>query len=249
MATVVGVMAGKGGQGVSTLSVNLAAGFQQKFLGAQVILAELRPGLGGISFQMGYTNPQGLTELLKKKGQDIQRGVLEKTLVTHKSGFKMLLSSYQPTDVALFSNGEQMTSIVRELAQMAQYLVLDLGVGLHPTTERALEQCTRLILIVEPDPHTILHSKSLIEGLKKIGYPSDKIIAALVHRVRTEQAMSAVDVQRALGLEISSVFTPAPELAFKAIQMHQAMVVTEPDSFTAQQMLKLVDQIMEPVAA
>ena len=106
-----------------TLSVNLAAGFQQKFPEARVILAELQPGLGDISFQMGYTNPQGLSELLKKKGQDIHRGVVENALVAHKSGLKMLLSSYQPTDVALFSNGEQMTSIVRELARMSQYLV------------------------------------------------------------------------------------------------------------------------------
>ena len=234
---------------MSTLSVNLATRFQQKFPGSQVNLAELRPGLGDISFQMGYTNPQGLSELLKKKGQDIHRGVVENALVTHKSGLKMLLSSYRPTDVALFSNGEQMTSIVRELARMAQYLVLDLGVGLHPTTERALEQCTKLIVVVEPDPHTILQANILIDDLKEIGFSSDKIIAVLIHRVRTEQAMNVTDVQRALGLEITAVFTPAPELAFRAIQMQQAMVALEPDSFTAQQTLKLVNQIMEPVAA
>lgn len=102
---------------------------------------------------------------------------------------------------------------------------------------------------MEPDPHTLQHSKSLIEGLKKIGFSTDKIIAVLVHRVRTEQAMNAVDAQRALGVEIDTVFTPAPELAFNAIQMHKAMVAAEPDSFIAQQTMKLVNQIMEPVAA
>jgi DNA-binding response OmpR family regulator len=249
LPTVIGVMAGKGGQGVSTLSANLATAFQQRFGGAQVLLAELRPGRGDISIQFGYTNPQGLSELLKKKVQDIHRGVVENALVTHKSGLKMMLSSYQPSDVALFSNSEQMTSIVRELSKMAPYVVLDLGVGLHPTTEKALDQCTKLIIVVEPDPHTLPHTKSLIEDLKKIGFSANKIMAVMVHRVRTEQTMNAADIQRELELEFSAVFTPAPELAFRAVQMHQSMLTVEADSFTAQQTLKLVKLIMEPAPA
>ena len=249
LATIVGVLAGKGGQGVSTLSVNLSTGFQRRVPGAQVILAELRPGRGDISVQMGYANPQGLSELLKKKAPDIHRGVVENALVTHKSGLRMLLSSYQPTDVALLSNGEQMAVVIRELARMAPYLVLDLGVGLHPTTQHAIKQCSKLVLVVEPDPHTMVQIKSLVDDLKKIGFSANKIVAVLVHRVRTDQAMNVADVQRTLGLEIGTVFTPAPELAFKAAQLQQAMIAVEPDSFIAQQTLKLVNQIMEPVTA
>ncbi len=248
LATVIGVMAGKGGQGVSTLSINLAAGFYQRFNGAQVLLAELQPGRGDIGIQFNYANPQGLNELLKKNVQDIHRGVVENALVSHKSGLKMLLSSYQPTDVALFSAGEQMNVIVRELSRLATYVVMDLGVGLHPTTQRALEYCTKLIIVVEPDPHAMPHTKSLIENLKKIGFSNEKITAVIVNRVRTEQAMNAAEIQRALGLEISTVFTPAPELAYQAQHSHQSMLAVQPDSFTAQQTLKLVNLITSPPA-
>lgn len=249
LATVIGVMAGKGGQGVSTLSVNLATGFQRRNPGAQVILLELRPGRGDIGIQIGYTNPQALSDLLKKKVQNIHHSVVENALVTHKSGLKMLLSSHDPMDATLMANGEQTTAIIQELARMASYLVLDLGVGLHPTTQHALQQCSKVVVVVEPDPHAMAHAHSLIDDLKKIGVSENKILAVVVHRVRTEQAMNAADVQRALGLEINAVFTPAPELAFRAIQMHQTMVTLEPDSYTAQQTLKLVDKIMEPVTA
>jgi CheY-like chemotaxis protein/MinD-like ATPase involved in chromosome partitioning or flagellar assembly len=249
LPTVIGIMAGKGGQGVSTLAVNLATAFQQQFTGAKVLFAELRPGCGDIGIQFGYKNPQGLNELLKKNNPDIHRGVVENSLITHKSGLRMLLSSNQPSDVGLFSNGEQMSSIVRELSRIAPYLVLDLGVGLHTTTEKALDQCTKLIIVVEPDPHTMPHTKSLIENLKEIGFSANKIIAVMVHRVRTEQAMNAADLQRELGLEISAVFTPAPELAYQAAQIHQSMLTVEPESFTAQQTKKLAKLIIEPVPA
>lgn len=247
VSTVVGVMAGKGGQGTSTLAVNLAFGFQQRFAGSQVLLAELRPGRGDVSTLFGYTNPQGLNDLLKKNPQDIHRSTVENALVTHKSGIKMLLSSYRPQDVSLFSAAEQMGALVRELARMVPYAVLDLGVGLHPANQRALEQCTKLIIVVEPDPRTMLQTKGLIDDLDKIGFPKNKVMAVMVNRVRTDQSMSAADIQRTLGVEMSGVFTPAPELAYQAAQAHLSMVAMDPESFTAQQTLKLIDLITEPV--
>jgi Flp pilus assembly CpaE family ATPase len=159
----------------------------------------------------------------------------------------MLLSSYQPLDVSLFSSAEQMSAIVRAISQLAQFAVLDLGVGLHASTQSALQQCDRLIILAEPDPHTIIHTKSLMDDLDAIGYPKNKILAVMVSRVRTDLALSATDIQRTLGLEIAAVFTPAPELAFHAAQMHQSMLAMDPNSFTAQQTAKLVKQLKQPV--
>jgi MinD-like ATPase involved in chromosome partitioning or flagellar assembly len=191
-----------------------------------------------------------LNDLLKKKSQDIRRASVENALVTHKSGIRMLVSSYSPLDVSLFSAADQMAAIVRELAKIAPFTVIDLGVGLHPSTQRALELCTKLIVVVEPDPHTMIHTKSLLDDLNTIGFPANKITAAMVHRVRTDQAMSAAEIQRVLGIEVSAVFTPAPELAFRAQQTHLSMLAADPESFTAQQTLKLVNFLTEePEAA
>jgi hypothetical protein len=68
----------------------------------------------------------------------------------------------------------------------------------------------------------------------------------MVHRVRTEQAMSASDVQKAIGAKVEAVFTPAPELAYQAARVTDAMVLVEPDSFTAQQTAKYVNLLLQP---
>ncbi|HEX9597392.1 MAG TPA: hypothetical protein VF982_10975, partial [Anaerolineales bacterium] len=70
-----------------------------------------------------------------------------------------------------------------------------------------------------------------------------------VHRVRSEQAMSITELQRSIGTEVSAVFTPAPELAFQAIQTHQSMLAADPNSFTAQQTMHLASLVTERVAA
>lgn len=243
---VIGIMGAKGGQGVSTLAVNLGAGLLQQQRDATVIVAELRPGRGDISVQLGYKNAQRLNELLKRKPQDIHRGPVERSLETHKSGLKLLLSSNNPSDVNLFGAAEQMAAVVRELSRLAKFCVLDLGVGLHAATLRALEQCTKIIVVAEPDPRTMQQTKGLIDELKGTGVPASKISVVMVHRVRTEQAMSANDIKKAIGAEVEAVFTPAPELAFQAARTTEPMVFVEPDSFTAQQTAKFVSLLLQP---
>jgi len=246
-AAVVGVMAAKGGQGVTTLAINLAAAFLEQNKKASVALAELRPGHGNVSVFLGHPSSQALNDLLKRSPNDIHHQVVEKALVQHKSGLKLLLSSYKPTDMGLMAAAEQMAAIVRELARVANYCVLDLGVGLPPATQRVLEQCTQVVVLAEPDPHTTQQTKALLEDLKAVGVTSNKILVAMVNR-GTYMAISAADVQKTLGKDLAAVFTPAPELAFQAARSHQAMLSVDPQSFTAQQMLKLVNLIKESVS-
>lgn len=243
---VIGVMGSKGGQGVSTMALNLGTAFHTQNKDEVVVVAELRPGRGDISIQLGYKDPQGLNDLLKRNPQEIHRGLVEKALVTHKSGLRLLLSSYNPSDVTHLAAAGQMASVVRELGVIAKYTVLDLGVGLNASTVRALEQCDKVIVVVEPDPRTMLQSNSLLEELKKLGITRNKIAVVTVLRMRTEQAMAIAEIQNALGVPVQAVFTPAPELAYQAARTQEPMLLAEPSSFTAQQTLKLASTLTEP---
>jgi pilus assembly protein CpaE len=244
---VIGVIAAKGGQGVSTLAINLGSGFLREFDASSVIVAELQPGRGDIGVYLGVTKVQDIGDLLKLKPQDIHRQLVERAISSHKlTGLRLLLSSFKPSDVTLLNAADQMAAIVRELARIAPYVVLDLGVGLPASTQRVLDQCTNIIVVVEPDPRTVQQSKALLEDLKVLGVAKSKIIVAMVHRVRTEQAMNAADVQKAIGNEVDVVYTPAPELAYQAARMQTSMLLTDPESFTSQQTLKLVNLVTVP---
>jgi pilus assembly protein CpaE len=243
---VVGVIAAKGGQGASTLATNLAAGFKERYKDASVVLAELTPGHGDLNIRLGKPNLQGLAELLRRSPNDIHRGTVEQALTEHKSGMRLLLSGTRPSDITLAAAGEQMASLVRELSQIANYVVLDLGVGLPVSTQRALEQCTYIVVLAEPDPSSLEQTKALLADLAAHGIPSAKILAAMVHRVRTDLAINAAELQKAIGRELDAVFTPAPELAYQATRTQQSMLQVDGQSYTAQQTLKLVNLIAEP---
>lgn len=235
-----GVIAAKGGQGVSSLSINLGATLHHQFPEAGVIVAEMRPGHGDISAWLGYTNAQGMNDLLRMEASLITASRVEQALVAYKSGLKLLLGSNRPSDATLISAYPQMEAIVNQLPKLAAYTVLDLGVGMPLGIQRAVQLCHRVVVVVEPDVHTMPQTKALLQDLSDLGVSKSRLMGVMVSRVRTEMMMNANEAQKELGIELESVFTPAPELAYQAARTHQPMVSLEGASFTAQQADRLV---------
>ena len=241
--TVLGVLAAKGGQGVSTLCINLAAGFAERFRSGS-ILAELTPGHGDLNIRLGL-NGEGLVELLRRSTRDIYRSAVEGALSEHKSNQRVLLAGIRPSDITLAQAGEQMAAIVSELKQISDHVVLDLGVGLPTSSQRALEHCTHILVLAEPDPNSVEQTRALLHDLDGMRLQG-KLLVVMVHRVRNDLAVNAAELQKQLGRELEGVFTPAPELAHQATRQQQSMLETDEQSYTAQQTLKLVSLITEP---
>ena len=76
---VVGIIAARGGLGVSSMAANLGVILHRKQK-ASVIVAEYRSGHGGISMDMGYPNAEGLSRLLKSKPSEIRPQAIETQL-------------------------------------------------------------------------------------------------------------------------------------------------------------------------
>ena len=66
----------------------------------------------------------------------------------------------------------------------------------------------------------------------------------LVNKVRSGGQLPMGEVQDILGYKISSVFTPAPELAFQALVEHTPMVSLQPDGINSQQFINLAEKVV-----
>lgn len=242
---VIGVLAAKGGQGVSTLCINLAAGLAEQYPQSAILLAELTPGHGDLNIRLGQSG-DGLAQLLRRSARDIYRSAVEAALSEHKGNQRLLLAGTRPSDAPLSQAGEQMAAIIGELKQIANHVVLDLGVGLSLGNQRALALCSHVLVVAEPDPYTFEQTKALLADLEALPLPNARLMAAMVHRVRNDLAVNAAELQKQLGRELDAVFTPAPELAYQATRQQQSMLETDLQSYSAQQTLKLVNLIAEP---
>jgi pilus assembly protein CpaE len=240
---VTGVIAARGGLGVTTIAINLAAGIYTR-VQSDVALAEMIPGRGTLGLDLGVTGQKALVKFLNGTPSDVTRERVKNTLVPHISGVKLMLASDSPMDVHLINQVPQYETIFIRLAGLNRFVVLDFDSGLPPFAQKLLPMCDDVVVVLEGVPNTILHTKSLIESLIKLGIRKDRILAILNNRVRSDTQLPAAVVQDKLGHPITITLTPAPELLTQATRMQTAAILCQPDGVTAKQILKLADHIM-----
>ena len=241
---VIGVLAARGGLGVSILASNLAGAFYNR-THSDVILAEMTPGRGSLGFDLGTPNHNELNELLMGTPAEISRQKVDSMLVAHGSGLRLLLASENPHDIHLTDKINQYELIVLALATLGTYTVLDLGTGLPPFVEKILPHCTDPIIVTEGTPSSIVLTKLLIEEIAKLGIDPAIISVVLNNRIRSEVQMPWTEVQESLGHSITATITPAPEMFLAASRMHTPAVLSQATNLTSQQILKVADHILE----
>jgi CheY-like chemotaxis protein/MinD-like ATPase involved in chromosome partitioning or flagellar assembly len=241
---VIGVIAVRGGLGVSTFSANIAAALLNSSQ-EDVIFAELTPGHGTLAGDFGLPNQKGLTEILQSKPAEITKEKVRKALVKHNSGLKLLLASESPRDVELISQVQNFELLVSHLSSLARFVVLDLGSGLPTYAQKLLSISKQPIVVLEGTASNIQHTKLLMDEMVMLRIKRENITAILNNRQRSDAQMSAANVQEKLGHPIAATLTPAPEIFLQAARVHSPAVISQPSSMTSQQFLKIADAIIK----
>lgn len=245
---VVGVLGARGGLGTTTMAVNLGAGLHSKTK-SEVIVAEMLPGQGSLALDIGVTSFNGLVDLLNvNKVTDLTPEKVRETLVLHQSGLKFLLASDRPRDMYLINQFANYEAVVRRLATLARFVVLDLGVGIQPFAEKILPLCDELFVVLEGVPNTIVHTRALLDDIAGLGVSKRSIKVILNNRIRSDTQLPSSQVQMKLEHDILSTLTPAPELFVQASRVQTPAVLCQPESLTARQITKLVEHVTEQEA-
>lgn len=244
---LVGIIAAKGGLGVSTLAINLGITIYRE-TNQNVLIADFRPGSGDIGWELGYYSESGLNQLVDIELDSITPEIIANQIVSHDSGVRFLLSSQSPKEAVQIMEIENFKAIASQLPFVAQWNIMDLGSSLFPAIQSLAKLCDCLIVIVAPNPSNIKQTRALISDLLTLGITEERIWPVLVNRVRSSNQLNKNQVENQLGLNIKTVFTPAPELAFQASVTNTPLVVQQANNITAQQfsdLAKIVTGIIE----
>ena len=245
---LVGVLGVRGGLGTTTLAINLGAGLQSRTK-SEVVVAEMLPGQGTLALDVGVTGTRGLVDLLSiNKLSELTRDGVRDALVQHGSGMKLLLATDRPRDMHLINQTANYEALVRKLAGLGRFVVLDLGMGIQPFAEKTLPLCDQVFIVLEGVPNTIIHARALIDDIVALGIARKNIKVILNNRIRSDTQLPSSQVQTKLEHEILSTLTPAPELFMQATRVQTPAILCQPDSLTARQITKIVDFVIEQEA-
>jgi pilus assembly protein CpaE len=241
---LVGVIAAKGGLGVSTVVLNLGVAIRENFK-KEVIVADFRPGQGSLGLELGFQKAEGLNHLLEYDPGSLVIEDIKNELVLHTSGVRLLLSSHRPSDSRYNAAVNHYESIARILPFLAKHVVIDLGSSFTPMVEKVAPHCNEVIVIVEPVPSSVHQTRLLIDDLSNSGVGEGKITVVLVNRFRSGVQLAWSQVQEQLKHNISVIFTPAPELTYQASVNGVPVILQQPESLTAQQFQKLAEKVIQ----
>ena len=241
---IIGVLAVRGGLGVSTIAANLAAGLYTRSK-ADVTLAELTPGQGSIAFELGLSSQNSLSEILRGKPIEITREKVQSALISHNMGGRVLAASDSPRDVDLMARVDNFETLILRLGGLARFIVLDLGSGLPASIQKSLSLCTDRIIVLEGTASSIHQTKILLNEIAELGIDSKTISVVLNNRQRSEAQIPWAQVQERLGHPIATSLTPASELFMQASKLNTPALVAQPEHMVSQQFFKLADAIIE----
>ncbi len=246
---MVGVIAAKGGLGVSSIALNSAISLTNRFK-KKVIAMETRPGQSSWQDELGVSGIAGLDQLLDMSPNEIHPGVIEKQLVSHLLGVPLLFASNRVHDAAAATAVGQYAAILENISALAEIVIVDIGTIFHPAYEVFTEFCDEMILITEPQPLSVRLTKNLLANLQERKFGGMKALTMItVNRVLSGMSMPVSKLEEKIGYPISAGFTPVPEQAFMSADRNIPLYTIQPGSQIVQQFDKLAEIILKHIAA
>lgn len=242
-AYVLGVLAAKGGMGVSTVALNLAISYHNLYQ-VNVIAAEMKPGQGTWAQELHLNNSGGLTSLLQKSAARLTQPVVTAALTSSVHGISLLLASNEWKDVELVHATAQLEAILKQLPLMASLVILDIGTPFHPAFSLLAESCDEIILVTEPQPGAARHTQLLAQELRSNFSGTLKTLNILtLDRSPSSVKLSKNEVEHIVGQSICLELPPAVEQAYNAASQLVPLVIFEREGTVAQRFKLLAEQI------
>jgi pilus assembly protein CpaE len=244
---IIGVISGKGGLGVSSVTLNLGIALFDK-TNADIICAEMRPGSGTWGMELGFAETQGLDTILLKKPEEITGSLIEDNLIRTTYGIRLLLASSRISDMQMDTKAIQAETLVQKLDGLSQITFLDLGTGCSSVLEHIVKFCNEMIVVTESQPVAIQKTRILIDELEKRGFGKSKLLNVLIYnRVRADIQLSQPQVQEKLGHSPILVIPPAPEQAYQAATHFQPLIKVQAESLVSQQFGRLAEHFVNRI--
>jgi Flp pilus assembly CpaE family ATPase len=214
-ARVIGVLGAKGGVGTTTVALNVALALakQQK----AVILAEFRPSFGTLAYRLRQQPAKSLRTLLdhfpERNGEHDLQAILCKGPAESR-----ILFGPQAEDVFKEIDPGQGEAVVKGLAAMAEFVILDLPNQPSAATQTAVRLCHCVAVVTDREVGSVVCAKVALNQLQSWGVGGNLVGTVIVSRMENLSPMKPMEIRTRLGCEIVGVIPPGTSACFEALE-------------------------------
>jgi MinD-like ATPase involved in chromosome partitioning or flagellar assembly len=193
----IAVLAPKGGQGKTTIAINLATGLAEVAHNS-VVLVDADLQFGDISTALNLRPERTIVEAT---GEDaIDELVLKTTLTHHEDGFFVVASAPSPEQGDRIS-AEALGRLIQRLRGTFRYVVVDTTPGLGEHTLGALEHVTDAVFVTTMSVASLRAMRTEFELLTTLGLmPGNRHIA--LNQVDKNTGLTVRDAENLIGAPV-----------------------------------------------
>jgi DNA-binding response OmpR family regulator len=221
----------KGGIGTTTTALNVALDLVKQ--GKSTIVCELRPDFGTAAVQLGISPARDLRTLLEHKSDRVTNDELEICLSKHQTGLRTLLAPQECDDLVDITS-EQAKDIVSTMADIAEYVIVDLPCSPSLSTDVVLQRADFVVLTVELETASLAAANWIIKRLHNLGIGSNGVGVVVTNRASVSSPISLSEVRSTLDCLLIGVVPADPDSCMYASKNGSPVVCSMPESRAAE---------------
>jgi pilus assembly protein CpaE len=193
----------KGGAGTTTVAVNCAVELARLTKRPTVII-DLKPCLGEVALFLGVRPRFTILDAVENLHR-LDKDFLKELVSRHKSGLDILAGS-EHFDRPNAHDAAAIEELLRVLARMYDYIVIDAGNTINATSVAALYAADTVFLVANPDVPSIRNAQRLVDRVRQLGAGSERV-KILLNRSTDQHLIAPKQIETALGYGIHHTFS------------------------------------------
>src|SRR6476646_7040470 len=235
-ALLIPILGPKGGTGKTLVATNLAVALAQR--DANVVLVDLDLQFGDIGLALGLSPERTMYDLMKA-GPPFDHEKLDRHLVRHSSGVKVLIAPTRPDQASAVSI-EYLREVYASLRTMCDAVIVDTPPGFTPEVIATIDVSGEVCMVGRLDSLSLKNTKLGLETLDLMGYDNDSV-ALVLNRADSRVGITPDDVSTIVSRE-PDIAVPSDREIPRSINEGTPIVAARPSSGAARAFRALADR-------
>jgi pilus assembly protein CpaE len=224
-ARTIAVFSLRGGSGVSTIAVNLAAGLSQLWQ-MQVALVDMVSIAGQSALFLNQSLRNTWADLCKM--EEIDEDAVLSAMLPHESRVRTLASPRRPEESELLTP-EKVRTAIEVLRSSFPYVLLDMPHDLNERSLTALDQSDIILVITQPEIASLRAASMALEIFEALKYNQQKKIYIILNWTFPRQGLAFRDIERMLKTKIDLILPYAADEFVNALNTGNPPVLSDPE--------------------
>ncbi len=242
MSHIIAIVGGKGGVGKSTFAVNFAIATAIDTKGKVILIDHDPRACGDIGMLLGAKPKRTLLELGSHEGR-VDANAMMTYVTPHASGIHFMPSVLEQEQLAGFTP-DHTAKALTHLKNFYNTIIVDLGSDLDACGVKALEQCSAIFVVTQPEILVLHHTRKVIERIQNLLFPME-MIKVILNRFTPRNGISAPVVQNNLKKQVLAVIPEDEMTAIQCMTKAQSFILAAPRTEITKSYFMLVRTVTE----